>query len=409
MFKKFFEYSIFSIVSAAISLATIIGLTNLILPSDFGIVGLFMSVMYFLPQLVSFGALGLVAINKTTQKSEVFQQFSNSFFSIGLTNFLLILFLSVVLGSFFPEIYRKLFFLLPVYATLQFFNEFHLIELVQDEASKKYGFYKLLNVVVSSSMTFYLVISFKFTWDGRLYALILSELFVLLLSIKVSYSTLRNMVFRFDFYDWKEIFIFGLPLTIALAGGWLLNEADRFVVLHFFGLSATGIYAVAHRIGSAINLLNNSAVQAFTPIVYKSIAAKRGRDCFNSLFYKFSFFIMSFSAIVAISAYSIMPFFLGEKYHSGKPVIFLIALACGLSGVYRIPGAVVAFFKENFFQMKTVFAAAITNVLLSLVLIPYYGFSAPAISTLIAYLVLTILSYTKGTSLLKTESNEEID
>ena len=53
--------------------------------------------------------------------------------------------------------------------------------------------------------------------------------------------------------------------------------------------------------------------------------------------------------------------------------------------------------------MKLVYLSAIINLLISIVLIPYFGIVAPAIGTMVAYIVLAYTSYYFGWKILKKE------
>ena len=131
MFKKFYEYIIFSGVSAGLGFLGVIYMTRTITPEEYGVIGIFLALLYVLPQMISFSSIGLVSINKVKLSEKEFILFSRSFFSFGIVNFIGILVFSIVSSFFFRE-YELIFWVLPVLALLQYLSSFHNMELVQD-------------------------------------------------------------------------------------------------------------------------------------------------------------------------------------------------------------------------------------------------------------------------------------
>jgi hypothetical protein len=66
MLKKevhsFINYYIFTIINAGISIFSISYLTKNIVPEDYGMIGIYTSILFFIPSLISFSANGLIAI-----------------------------------------------------------------------------------------------------------------------------------------------------------------------------------------------------------------------------------------------------------------------------------------------------------------------------------------------------------
>ena len=86
-------------------------------------------------------------------------------------------------------------------------------------------------------------------------------------------------------------------------------------------------------------------------------------------------------------------------------IIFFISLAGGFSGIYRTTGGVLVFYKENALQMKLLYICAVANVLFSIVFIPIFGILSPAISTMLAFMMLAYLTYINGWKILRREEN----
>ena len=402
MFKKFYEYIIFSGVSAGLGFLGVIYMTRTITPEEYGVIGIFLALLYVLPQMISFSSIGLVSINKVKLSEKEFILFSRSFFSFGIVNFIGILVFSIVSSFFFRE-YELIFWVLPVLALLQYLSSFHNMELVQDGLSKRYGIYKLLISALSLSFTVLCMSYFDLTWDGRLIALVFTEMIALIIAYKYSFKTLHKFRFDFDLSDFKDYIYFGFPLFLALGAGWILSQADRFILLSFFTLKDVGIYTVAYSIGVIVNLINQAATNTIVPTVYSHLEKKRGSVIIKKINIYYSLMILLISLTIGLSSYLYVPFLFGEEYSESSDIILFIALAFGFNGVYRTTGLVLAFHKQNKLQMNLLYLSAFVNIVFSIVLIPIFGVVSPAIATMLAYMLLSYLSYIYGWKIIKKE------
>jgi len=312
------------------------------------------------------------------------------------------MFISIV-SSYFIKEYFLVFLLIPVIAFFQYLSLFHNAELIQDGKSRKYGIYRLLLVSSSLLLTIFFISYLKLSWDGRLYAMLISESLILFITLKFSFKTLRSFKIDFDVKKFKEYYLFGLPLLFGLGTAWLLNQSDRYIVLEFFSLKDVGIYTVAYSIGTIVNTINQAATNAIVPILYRNLEKKEGHKIVKKMNIYYSLIILTISLLIGLSSYWYVPLLFGDEYSESTSIIFFISLAFGFNGIYRITGGVIAFYKQNRLQMNLLFISATVNILFSIMLIPLFGILSPAISTMFAYIVLAYLSYIYGWKILRKE------
>jgi O-antigen/teichoic acid export membrane protein len=402
MLKKAINYILFSGLSAGIGFLTIIYMTRSITPEEFGVVGLFMAILYVLPQLISFSTIGLVSINKVKLNQRKFLEFSNKNMSFSIFVFLIIFILSTLVG-FIVDKSIYLFIFIPIIAFIQYFSMFHNAELIQDGRSSQFGVYRLILSIFSLILTVIFISYFQLSWDGRLFAILLSESIIVIIMLIYTFHTLKEFKFIYSKLDFKEYVYFGFPLLFGLGAGWLLNQADRFIVLHYFTLKDVGIYTVAYSIGTIINMINQAATNAIVPTLYEKLEKKEGHKIVKKLNIYYSIVILSLSLFIGITSYWYVPLLFGMEYASSSDIILFISLAFAFNGIYRTTGSVIAFYKKNKLQMNILYISAIINIVLSVVFIPIFGILSPAIATMIAYIVLALISYRYGWKILKKE------
>jgi len=402
MLKKTLNYLIFSILSSVIGFLTIAYMARTISQESMGVVGLFMAMLFIAPQFVSFASTGLISINKVKYSREDFSDFSKSYLSFGFVNFIFIFIMSCFGGVIFKG-YWQIFVLLPVIAFLMFIVSFHQTELVQDGLSKIYGIYNLLLSAFTAILTVLFLSVFSLDWEGRLWAILFGQMIIVFTMYKLTFDTLREFKAVIDKILFKEFFYFGAPLFIGLGAGWVLNQADNYIVLYFFTLEDVGLYAVAYSIGAIVNTINKAATNAIVPRLYKSLEKKEGHKIVRKLNIYFSVSIVVISLIIGLSSYWYMPLIFGDKYANTGDIVLFISLAFGFNGIYRTSGGVISFYKRNTLQMNLIYLSAVVNIVISIILIPHLGMLSPAIGTFVAYIVLAYLSYVYGWKILKEE------
>lgn len=401
MLKKTINYLTFSITSSGIIFLTTIYMARTLSQEDMGIIGLFMAILFVSPQVVSFSSTGLISINKVKLQEKDFNNFSKSYLTFGLINFVVVFLISCIVALFFKE-YWQIFFVLPIVSFLMFMISFHQVEMIQEGKSKNYGVYNLINAICTSLFTVIFITFSDLKWDGRLWAILIGYIFILFFMYKNTFKTLHFFKISINKIQFKEFIKFGLPLFAGLGAGWILNQADNYIVLYFFTLKDVGIYAVAYSIGTIVNTINQAATNAIVPTLYNTLEKKEGHKIIKKLNIYYSIIII-ISLIIGIGAFWYMPVIFGEAYSSSANIVFFIALAFGFNGIYRITGGVIAFYKQNILQMKLLYISASINLIISIILIPNFGLVSPAVGTLVAYIFLASSSYIYGWRILRRE------
>ncbi len=386
--KKIASYFAFTILSAALSFFTVPYLTRVLSLEDYGIVGLFLGVMWFLGPLISFSAIGLVAINKTCLEPAAYGDYKQKYISFSFLIFIVVQISCLIALIFVPE-YLYLLIIAPVLAFVRFLSELHSIELIQEGKAFAYGVLGLITAVLTVCFTVLFISLLGMRWEGRLLALLLAEFTMALIRYKVINK--YSLHFRLDRLQAKEFVAFGLPVCFAVGAGWLINQSDRFIVLHYFSLAKVGIYTAAYSIGTMLDMVNTAVTNAISPVIYRELNGKSGLKLINK-------YNIIYSALVLVSATAIslvvVPFdkeLLGPKYAGSGSIIALITFAFAFSGIYRTLGLVIDFYKKTLLKTILLYICAATNIIFALALIPVAGVLAPAIGTAIAYLFLSIL------------------
>jgi O-antigen/teichoic acid export membrane protein len=195
--------------------------------------------------------------------------------------------------------------------------------------------------------------------------------------------------------NWKVVgaaVLFSVPLIPHFISSWALQLADRLVIAGIVSSAKLGIYSLASNLASPILMLVQALNQGFIP-TYAKAGAEAGheRDLYNIVTLQIIIVIglTLGGAMMGMSAVSILT---PASYHSAMPLVPWIVLGYGFVGVYYVPmnGATVGAGRRNFAWVASASSAA-TNIALLLLFVPRYGVYAAAVASAIGYLVLLIL------------------
>ena len=387
MKKNYLYYSLASALPAALGFIIAIFLSRNITIEDYGYIGVFVMSLYVIEPLLFFFNVGLLEIKYVNLESDDYNKYKLKYINFGLRNFIII-FIFCLIASFIFPYSRFLFIAIPLIALTRFLIKIIWMELVQDKNAKQYA----ITFLTMSIFIFLLTISFvkylDLSWEGRVFALFIPELIIV-------FFYYRNWRFNFSWYTKEEmlsVIKFGFPLFVSLGAAWMLQEADKYIVLKYFSLSSVGIYTFSYLVGKIMKLINQPILQILRPIYYKELklaSLTKIRHVRNVILF----------SIVVFSVASLLGYFLiffkeliPDSYNEGLRVTKIILFAFSFFGIYQLSSVILEYYKLNTLKTKLLYVGAIINILFSVILIERFGILAPAYGTLIGFGIIAILS-----------------
>lgn len=191
----------------------------------------------------------------------------------------------------------------------------------------------------------------------------------------------------------KEMISYSRPLIANSIAWWINNASDRYVVVFFCGLAENGIYSVASKIPTIINIFQTIFNQAWTLSAVKDFDSEDKSGFFTNTYKAYNCMmviscsaIILFDKILAKFLYS-KDFFIAWKY---VPWLTIAILFGAMSGYI---GGFFAAVKDSKIFAKSTIYGAITNILLNLIFTPLIGVLGAAIATTISYIEVWLFRY----------------
>jgi O-antigen/teichoic acid export membrane protein len=190
---------------------------------------------------------------------------------------------------------------------------------------------------------------------------------------------------------------FGIPTVPANLSSWVVNSSDRYVIGIFLGTAFVGYYSPGYTLGTMINMFMAPLAFMLPAVLSKYYDDNNMEEVKTVLRYSLKYFLaIAIPAVFGLSLLSkhiLMILSTPEIASQGYMITPFVALSSLLFGVRAIVGQILILVKKTKIIGATWLVAAILNLGLNIVAVPYIGILGAAITTLIAFSLALILAY----------------
>ena len=199
-----------------------------------------------------------------------------------------------------------------------------------------------------------------------------------------------------NFTKIKPYLVFGLPMLPSYIFVWIINSSDLYVIGYFMDSASVGVYSAAYGIGVTISMFIGPISTVLYPTILKLWEENKIEEVKTHLEYSIKYYLML--AIPATFGLSVLAkqFLLAlttSQFIYGSVLIPLIAVSSIFSSFYSINMYILAMVKKTKIIGALLMVAAIVNMTLNIIFVPLIGILGAAISTLVSFLILSLLMY----------------
>lgn len=197
------------------------------------------------------------------------------------------------------------------------------------------------------------------------------------------------------FYS-KEYWSFTLKLSIPLIfhslSKQVMDVSDRIMISNISGEEQAGIYGTIYSISTMILILWSAVNNSLIPFLFEKIKSKE-----YSQICKVINKILIFFAILVIMLILIIPdiinIILPNDFYKAIYIIPAISAGIYLTVLYNLFSNVLLFYKKTNYIMIATSISALINIILNYFFIPKFGYYVAAYTTLLSYIILSIMQY----------------
>jgi O-antigen/teichoic acid export membrane protein len=392
-------YGLSSIVGRFLNFLLVPLYTNLLLPSDYGVIATLYAYIAFAAVIFGYGMdAAYMRFAASWEEGEKKQTYSVPFLSVVASSFVLslILYRSAPVLADWMGIGGEAVPLVEMAAWILFFDAIVLVPYAALRMENKAGTFALIRIInivltIILNVVFLAVLGMKA--EGVVMANLVASALTLLLHLR---GIARNFTLRFSPTLYKQLLAFGLPYLPAGLAGIAMQVIDRPIMKALTDDATVGIYQANYRMGVFMMLVVGMFDYAWRPFFLRHAREPEAKQLFARVFTLFCVLAVSLFVFLTIFIEDIIRirvgsvFFIHPDYWPGAVIIPVILLAYVLNGAY-VNFLVGVYLEKKTSVLPYVFGAgAAVNVAANLALIPPYGMMGAAYATLLSYAVIAV-------------------
>lgn len=361
--------------------------TYYILPGDLGDYDLLMTTVSLISPLITL-KISDATYRWIINKKENEKVYISATYKLLLRNSIVIALTILAINYFFP-IWNVTYFILILIGD-------RILECIQKilrglKNQRLFAFSGILHSFIFLSFNF---ISIVILHKG-VRSILLSNVFSLYTTIIVLFvieTRLRNVNMHMHYkIQQKEMLQYSAPLVPSALSWWVMSASDRYVIRFFLGSVSNGIYSVAYKFPSILQIMFQMFNNSWTDLALSELKSdKETKKYVGSIFeelYKFSF---GMSLILMPLTKLVMNIILSESYKIASVYVGFLYLGTVFQGLSSFCSVGYLMGKKTKGAAKTSIYGALTNLFVNLILIKYVGLFAAAFSTFVGFFIMWI-------------------
>lgn len=249
----------------------------------------------------------------------------------------------------------------------------------------------LLHTCVMLLCSIVFLLGFRWGLNGYLASLLIST------ASAVIYLIVAGGLYKVGFHlsldrrITKNMLLYSLPLISTLIS-WSVNTSiSRYMIIALYGIGASGVYSIAHKIPSILTMVLNVFLQAWQ-LNAIAIRNTEGEEVYYNKVYSAT------KALCLVMCLMLIPFsqlltkiLFAPAYHEAwryMPMLIIAAMYSALSSFIAAPFRA---YKDSVGLFSSVSIGAIVNVLLNFLLLSVWNVAGAAVATAVSFITVWLI------------------
>lgn len=211
----------------------------------------------------------------------------------------------------------------------------------------------------------------------------------------VVFAIMNRRWFSVRLFDRKamvQMLRIGVPLMPTFIFYWVFNSADRLMIVNILGTDASGVYAIAAKMGQISQLIYTAFAQGWQYFAFSTMRDDDQVELTSRIYeYLASVSFWATALLIALVRPLFAILFPGD-YAGGAvstPYLFLSPL---LLMLYQVAVNQLLVVKKTWPSMLMLAGGAVLNIALNLALIPVFGIEGASVATLAGYALTNVVA-----------------
>jgi len=375
--------------------------TNVFPPSEYGVVAVVFAYIAFLNIVYSFGfEAGYFRFASAKEVGDEKQNFTHPFVFITANSFIISGLILLFHSSIAALIGVKDESIIIYSAFILFFDALALIPFAYlrlKNKAKVFASIKLVNISVNVALNLVLILVFKLGLEAVFISNLAASLVTLLLLLP---NILKNISFTYHKQLFNELWKFSIPYLPAALASMVVQTLNIIILRYLVDVKTVGIYNANYKLGIFMMLIVSMFEYAWRPFFLNNAKDPNAKALFAKIL---TLFTGGASVVLIMLTFTIqdiikipLPFkgyIIGPGYWSGVVIVPIVLFAYMFLGIYTNLIAGIYIEKKTRYLPLITGLGAVLNIASAFLLIPVWGITGGAISTLISYIAMAVYMY----------------
>lgn len=259
------------------------------------------------------------------------------------------------------------------------------------ERNKLYAFASMLNALVLAVVNIVLLVFFKMGVEGYLIANILANIMPTIFLI-IFIGALSDFIKSpFDKNLFIDMIKYSVPMIINNLSWWVLNSSDKVMIEKYISSSELGLYTAASKIPAFVYFFISIFSQAWSVSSIKEYETEKNQRFYSNVFSHYSILMFFTCAFIILIIKPFMSFYVGKHFEGCWYLIPPLLVGTTFYSFVAFFSGILEATKKNKIAAITTLIAAISNIIINLLLIPKVGTIAASFSTAVSYIIIAFL------------------
>ena len=328
---------------------------------------------------------------------------------INLCGLLIVLVLSPIL--FFVSTMKDYYILFILYYFAYMVNSFMTYTLRGLEKIKIFT----VSGIICTALTISFNLIFLLVLNKGIHGYVLSFVFAFL--ITAVYQVLGSGLYKYilspkkiNIIYFKNMARYSVPLIPNSISWWISNSSDKLILTAVCGIAVNGVYSVAYKIPSMISVCSSIFSNAWQISAVDGYGTEDNRKFFSDIYYKYSAITAIMMAVILTLNKVICRILFAKEFYMAWVFAPILVLAVSFQILSGFLGTIYTTKKKKKMVFISTVIAALSNIALNCVLIPFFGGLGAAAATCISYMIVWGIRVVDSRKLMKLDINwtEEI-
>lgn len=247
----------------------------------------------------------------------------------------------------------------------------------------------VISTTLNLTITIIAVLNTSYKAEARIIGLMAVQT---LFGIIFAFVILRKGKKFFSRKYWAFALKFNLPLIGFYVSQLILNQSDRIMINFFEGGAKAAVYSVAYSAATIMQIALSALNGAFNPWMYKKIKAGKEKEVGPGAS-MLALFVAGATFLVSILAPDLVKILATDDYMEAVWIIAPVSASVFFIFLYAVFANVEMYYGKNRGILGISLLCSMLNIVLNMIFIPIYDYFAAGWTTLVSYIVLTLLHY----------------